>query len=164
MPLIESVLKAGLKSKIESKLRAEFKKESTKQSLRKKIDQGGLGGAKTNATSWAEALRNVKLKTQPILGNTPDIIGAPLASEQLTLRVTANEFANAVSDSVCEWMSETIAPILADELSEIIASEVTKYIKQATIIVPPGQVVATAGSPAAQTGATTAPSPPAQIT
>ena len=88
----------------------------------------------------------------------------PLASEQLTLRVTANEFANAVSDSVCEWMSETIAPILADELSEIIASEVTKYIKQATIIVPPGQVVATAGSPAAQTGATTAPSPPAQIT
>jgi len=37
------------------------------------------------------------------------------------------------------------------------------YIKSATITIPPGQIVATAGSPAAQTGATTAPSPPAII-
>jgi hypothetical protein len=45
-----------------------------------------------------------------------------------------------------------------------IATEIDLYIKSATIIIPPGQVVATAGSPAAQTGATTAPSPPATIT
>ena len=79
-------------------------------------------------------------------------------------RITSNELANAVSDSVTEWMADTIAPIIAEELASIVAAEMTTYIKTATIIVPPGQVVAVAGSPSAQTGATTAPSPPAQIT
>jgi hypothetical protein len=51
----------------------------------------------------------------------------------------------------------------AKTFSSIAAPAIDSYIKSATIIVPPGQVVATAGSPAAQTGATTAPSPPAQI-
>lgn len=37
------------------------------------------------------------------------------------------------------------------------------YIRSQTITIPPGQAVATAGSPAAQAGATTAPSPPAII-
>jgi hypothetical protein len=37
------------------------------------------------------------------------------------------------------------------------------YIRSQTITIPPGQAVATAGSPAAQAGATTAPSPPAVI-
>lgn len=50
------------------------------------------------------------------------------------------------------------------KLGADIATEVDKYIKTATIIVPPGQAVATAGSPAAQVGVTTAPSPPALIT
>ena len=44
------------------------------------------------------------------------------------------------------------------------STAIDTFVKSATIIVPPGQLVATAGSPAAQTGATTAPSPPAQIT
>jgi len=45
-----------------------------------------------------------------------------------------------------------------------ISTAVDAYIRSQTIITPPGQLVATAGSPAAQSGATTAPSPPALIT
>lgn len=44
-----------------------------------------------------------------------------------------------------------------------VSNAVDAYIKSATIIVPPGQVVATAGTPAAQTGSTTTPSSPATI-
>jgi hypothetical protein len=51
-----------------------------------------------------------------------------------------------------------------ESLGKKIASEVDKYVKQATIIVQPGQVVVTAGTPAAQTGSTTTPSAPALIT
>jgi hypothetical protein len=47
--------------------------------------------------------------------------------------------------------------------SGIAGPAIDAYIRSQTIIVPPGQVVATAGSPAAQVGATTAPSPPAII-
>jgi hypothetical protein len=39
-----------------------------------------------------------------------------------------------------------------------IAGEIDKYIKSATITVPPGALVVTAGSPAAQTGSVTTPS------
>ena len=38
-----------------------------------------------------------------------------------------------------------------------IASEIDKYIKSATITVPPGALVVTAGSPAAQAGSVTTP-------
>lgn len=43
------------------------------------------------------------------------------------------------------------------------STAIDAYIKTATVIIPPGQLVATVGSPAAQTGATTAPSLPAII-
>ena len=49
-------------------------------------------------------------------------------------------------------------------LAEELATAIDMYIRSATIIVPPGIPVATAGSPAAQAGASTAPSPPAIIT
>jgi hypothetical protein len=163
MPLVESALKQGLKSKIETKLKTEFKKESTKEALRVSIDGGDYGGRKTDAKTWAKALGNIKDKTSQILDYTPDLPGSSELSSKLVNAVAPNEFANAVSDSICEWMSDTVAPILAEELSDIIANEVTKYIKSATIIVKPGIAVATAGSPAAQTGATTAPSAPATI-
>ena len=48
--------------------------------------------------------------------------------------------------------------------SKLATPAIDLYIRSQTIITPPGQVVATAGSAAAQTGATTAPSPPAIIT
>ena len=49
------------------------------------------------------------------------------------------------------------------DLAKELATAIDSYIKSATIIIPPGIVVATAGTPAAQTGASTAPSPPATI-
>ena len=48
-------------------------------------------------------------------------------------------------------------------LGKIIAAQVDAYIRTMTIIVPPGQVVTTTGTPAAQAGATTTPSLPAII-
>ena len=68
-----------------------------------------------------------------------------------------------VSQAWSTALAKQIVATLSDKLSTIIATEVDKYIKSASIIVPPGQIVATAGSPTAQTGATTAPSPPALI-
>ena len=47
--------------------------------------------------------------------------------------------------------------------SSIAGPAIDAYIRSQTIILPPGQAVATAGSPAAQVGATTSPSPPALI-
>ena len=47
--------------------------------------------------------------------------------------------------------------------SSIAGPAIDAYIRSQTIILPPGQAVATAGSPAAQVGATTSPAPPALI-
>tara|TARA_Y100000385_G_scaffold217698_1_gene226880 strand:+ start:3960 stop:4289 length:330 start_codon:yes stop_codon:yes gene_type:complete len=44
-----------------------------------------------------------------------------------------------------------------------ISAAVDAYIRSQTLIVPPGQLVTTAGSAAAQAGATSAPSPPIPI-
>lgn len=151
MPLIETVLESQIKLHLE----IEFKKPSTKEALTKQLDGGGLNGLLTSAKNMADALGNIKDKTEPIMNNTPDIMGASSASEQLITRITSNEFANAISDAVCEWLASTIAPIMA----KTIAADVTTYIKTATIIVPPGQVVATPAGP----GATSAPSLPAII-
>jgi len=46
---------------------------------------------------------------------------------------------------------------LSNAIAEVVAAQVDAYIKMATITVPAGIPVATAGSPAAQVGATTAP-------
>jgi hypothetical protein len=50
---------------------------------------------------------------------------------------------------------------LAEDLSTTISNEIDSYIKSATIVIPPGQAVT--APPPAGTGATIAPSPPAQI-
>jgi len=50
------------------------------------------------------------------------------------------------------------------QLAQDLATAIDSYIRSATVIVPPGQAVATAGTPLAQTGATVAPSLPAIIT
>lgn len=51
--------------------------------------------------------------------------------------------------------AETIKMKFAEELSSAIAEEIDAWIKTATITVKPGIPVSTAGSPIAQTGATT---------
>ncbi len=53
--------------------------------------------------------------------------------------------------------------VAQQELAKDLATAIDTYIKSQTIIVPPGQTVATSGSPASHTGATNAPSPPAKI-
>ena len=52
----------------------------------------------------------------------------------------------------------------AAAFAAVAGPSIDAYIRSQLIILPPGQAVATAGSPAAQVGATTAPSPPALIT
>jgi len=49
------------------------------------------------------------------------------------------------------------------QLAADLAIAIDSYIRTITVVIPPGQIVATAGTPAAQTGATTLPSPPAII-
>jgi hypothetical protein len=75
-------------------------------------------------------------------------------------------FENAVEAASTVFMNEMDNAYgeIFQNLGKLIATEVDKYIKQATIIVQPGQVVVTAGTPAAQTGSTTTPSAPALIT
>lgn len=51
----------------------------------------------------------------------------------------------------------------AKVFANIATPAIDLYIKSATITIPPGQVVTTAGTALAQAGATTTPSPPAII-
>jgi hypothetical protein len=154
MPLVKPTLEMGIKSALET----EFKSAATKQSLRSKLDGDSAAGSLSSAKTISKALGNIKLGTQAIAATPADQL-SPALAEATVKKVTANEWANAISECISEWMASDIAPIIA----KTIADQVDTYIKSATIIVPPGQVVATAGSPAAQTGATTAPSPPATI-
>ena len=56
-----------------------------------------------------------------------------------------------------------LQPAIADTVSKAVSASVNTFVKSATIITPPGQLVVTAGSPAAQSGSTTSPSSPASI-
>jgi hypothetical protein len=155
MPLVPSTLESAIKTKLQN----EFLKPDIKKSLREQLDGGSSSGALTQSNNISKALGNISIATRSINFGTSDNLASQEAGIEAVKRVTSNEWSNALSDSICEWMSSEISTIIA----KVIATEVTNYIKTATIIIPPGQVVATAGSPAAQTGSTTAPSPPAQI-
>lgn len=61
-------------------------------------------------------------------------------------------------------VSEKARKAAAKAFAAIASTAIDSYIRTATIIIPPGQIVATVGSPAAQAGSTTTPSPPAIIT
>lgn len=156
MPLIPTTIELAIKTKLE----LEFKNPAIKILLQKQLDGGPLSGVISNAKNINNALRNIGLIGKALAMGTSDAAPSQIASKQIIKKTTSNEWSSGIADAICEWMSAEIAPIIA----KTIASEVTTYIKTATIIVPPGQVVATAGSPAAQVGSTTAPSPPAIIT
>jgi hypothetical protein len=70
-------------------------------------------------------------------------------------------FSNANNQASTEFAN--IMKDLAAEISKAVSDGVDSFIRTATIITPPGTAVATAGSPAAQTGATIAPTAPAII-
>lgn len=151
MPLVSIQLENALKSK----LRQELASKNTKLELCKKLDGGALAGAISGAENISDALENIQERTENISTNTPDIDGSETASSELIKKIAANEWASAISDAVYQWIDEDIVPILAN----VMANELTTYIKSATIIVQPGQVVATPAGP----GSTSSPSAPATI-
>ena len=160
MPLVKQTLQSALKTEIEAQLKAEFIKPSTKEKLRKRLDGGPENGKKTDAVDINGALLNIKEIVQQVsLTPATDLVNNIFQTEETIRKATANEWANGVSDSVCEWLADTVAPMIADKLSAIIATNVDIYIKSATITIPPGQVLVAGAYP----GATTAPSPPALI-
>jgi hypothetical protein len=139
MPLIKSTLQTAL----ENTLKSEFKKDSVKQSLRKYLDGGANVGAKTSAVNIDKALGNINLLSKAVNFGSADNAASQIAASTLIKKITANEWANAISDSVSEWMSSDIAPILA----KVIADEIDKYLKTADVkvTIPPGLVSQGAG-------------------
>ena len=153
MPLI----KPALESKLRIQLKTFFLNPQTKLALKRRMDGGPLKGTPGQAKGINQAIRNTKIASAAL--STVASPAATLAWENALKKIHSNEWANAISDSICEWMADEVA----DELAKIFASEIDSYIKSATIIVQPGIAVATAGSPVAQTGTTVAPSAPATI-
>jgi hypothetical protein len=123
--------KQSLQTALENTLKTEFKKDSVKTSLRKYLDGGTLVGLKTSGTNINKALGNIANASMVVDFGTGDNLPSQIAAKELVKRITSNEWANAISDSISEWMSSDIAPILA----KVIADEVDKYIKTATVSV-----------------------------
>lgn len=65
--------------------------------------------------------------------------------------------------SLINAVSETDGEKAQKQFCDNIAKVVVSAIKSATIVIPAGQTVSTAGTATAQTGVTTDPSPPAEI-
>lgn len=62
-----------------------------------------------------------------------------------------------------EKASEVFGKAMAVKLAPVLVNNIDRYIKSATITIPPGQVVAVGTPSGPGTGATSAPSPPAII-
>ena len=138
-----ALIKSTLKTALENTLKTEFKKDDVKKSLRKKLDGGTALGAKTSAISITKALSNISDLTTAINFGTSDQSSSQTVAKEAIKKITANEWSNAIADSICEWMSEEIAPILAKTISD----EIDKYLKQAMVkvTIPPGLVSQGAG-------------------
>lgn len=163
MPLVKVVLEQGIKNSLEPQLKTKFKSTAVKESLRKFLDGDSFSGKLSSAKTISQALSNIKSGTATVAATAADVL-VPAVAEAIIKKFTSNEWANVISECVTEWMSKEIAPIIAENVAKSVSDQVDLYIKSATIIIPPGILVATAGSPAAQAGASTAPSPPAIIT
>jgi Fe-S cluster biogenesis protein NfuA len=137
MPLVKATLKAG----IESKLKSEFKSSAIKEALRKQLDGGPLNGKSSGAKTIDKALTNIKLKADAL--STVSAGPLSIANGPILQKVSANEWANGLADAICEWMSEEIAPIIA----ETVADQVDTFVKSGTVV--------TTGSAAAQQGSVT---------
>tara|TARA_Y100000389_G_scaffold205124_1_gene263584 strand:+ start:11758 stop:12165 length:408 start_codon:yes stop_codon:yes gene_type:complete len=134
MPLVKSILEQKLSLRI----------KALEPKLYQKLN------SKTSGLYKAQAMIDAKLSDE-----------APASG--FGLYSYKNKVWTKTSDEWSKVIAKEVISILSDDLADIIAEEVTSYIKQATVIIPPGQAVTTAGSAVAQTGATTAPSPPAKI-
>jgi hypothetical protein len=155
MPLIPTTLELAIKTKLE----LEFKNPTIKLSLQRQLDGGPLSGAISNAKNIDNALRNINLISASLGMGSSDNPASIMASQQTIKRTTSNEWASGIADAVCEWMSKEISDIIA----KVIADEVTKYIKTATITIPPGQLVSGVAGTYPVVASTTSPSSPAII-
>lgn len=138
-----ALIKSTLKTALENTLKTELKKDSVKTSLRKNLDGGALLGIKTSAISITKALGNISNASMAVGAGTSDNAASQAIAKALVKKITANEWSNAISDSICEWMSSDIAPILA----KVISDEVDSYLKKAIVkvTIPPGLVAQGAG-------------------
>ena len=95
--------------------------------------------------------------------NLDKILSANIPSKNFNAEKYKKKLWETISKEWSNKLSKQIITVLAEDLSTIISDEIDKYIKSANIIIPSGIAVTTAGTAAAQTGATVAPSSPAQI-
>ena len=133
MPLIPNVLEQTLKARIRAEIESYIPQYKTL--LKSKL-------YKVKATSL----------------DTMGVTSVSVQQEAVNQAISKFE-SEAHSDS----LNDMLITLLVEKIPAIVASAVTDYIKSATIIVAPGQLVTTAGTPAAQSGATTTPSSPATI-
>jgi hypothetical protein len=138
-----ALIKSTFQSALETTLKAELKKPSVKTTLRKQLDGGTAVGAKTSAINITKALGNISNAASAVNAGSSSDVASQTVAKTLIKKITANEWSNAISDSICEWMSEEVAPILA----KAIADEVDKYLKTAIVkvTIPPGLVAQGAG-------------------
>lgn len=141
MPLIATVLELGIKSKLE----LEFRSPDVKTSLRTLLDGGSLGGSVSSAKSIDKALSNISIIAKALSFGASDIPGSSLPSTLIVQKTVANEWSNALADSICEWMSAEIAPIIA----ATVAAEVDVFVRSGDVIVTTTGV--TIGAPAPHT-------------
>ena len=78
--------------------------------------------------------------------------GFSVGDAKSTINTAISEAAQVFSDEMDKAFNDSFK-----NLGGTIAAEVNTYVLSALITVPPGQVVVTAGTPAAQTGSTTTP-------
>ena len=94
----------------------------------------------------------------------PTIITAAMDAAFVAGMLAMDEAAEANSAAGSQVNSpEECRAIGATAFAAVAGPAIDTYIRSQTLIVPPGQAVATAGSPAAQVGATTAPSLPIPV-
>ena len=75
----------------------------------------------------------------------------------------SNTAVNGDNSVDAEKAAELFGVVFAYNVVPVLVNQFTDYFKGATITIPPGQPVTTAGTAAAQTGATSGPSPSATI-
>jgi hypothetical protein len=134
MALDKTLLETGIRTALEAQLRAEFLKPSVKLALIKFLDKSPAAGMLSTAKDIYKALDNVEKLTEQIMSLPADKL-APPAAKLAVKKFTSNEWSNAISEGVTQWMSAEIAPILAKEISKVISDSVDLYIKSADVMV-----------------------------
>jgi hypothetical protein len=144
-------IESGIKGYLESELQGAISDKNFRTKLRKKLD-GSIEhhGEKTDAEDMDKALQNIQKRSEEFFAKLPDAALQPLT--ELKIReITANEYANAISASVTEWLNDVVVPafsdvtakVFADVLSKVVSNRTEEYIRTAEIYQwnPPGSIL-----------------------